>query len=117
MKCRQFLGRLTPLFEVSFQASAIELSGNVGGGHPRIHVLGPPGTFRILLKLVPTGVPRKPLFLGIFLDLFNYYLFWGKVRLKALTTHSGLFPDPSFWGRGGGGGTPWGPFWGQILSF
>src|ERR1051325_7090684 len=53
------------------------------------------------------GTPKTPVF-GYFLDLFNYYLFWGKVRLKALTTHSGLFPDPSFWvpGGGGGGGVP-----------
>ena len=82
MKCRQFLGRLTPLFEVSFQASAIELSGNVGGGHPRIHVLRPHLTFRILLKLVPRGVPRKPLFLGIFLICSTIIYFGGKSDLR-----------------------------------
>ena len=47
MKCRHVLGRLTPLFEVSFQASAIELSGNVGGVHPRNHVLPTPLYIRI----------------------------------------------------------------------
>ena len=54
----------------------------------------------------PLGGVGGPPYFVCFLDLFNYYLFWGKVRLKALTTHSGLFPDPSFWGRGG---TPLGP--------